>query len=427
MEGVIVMKKSSSQKLLFVLIIVFCIIILCVSIFITLKNTSDLRSILEHSIEAQLISTSIAARGILDVEKFYSYNSIEDINADREHYDQTLIALQSLKLQVGAEYIYALKYIDGTYYFIFDTDFETDTRFEEYEISPVHFKAFEGMYSAGVMNVVDEFGSFNTGAIPIWRNNQVIGIISTDIEDVFIQENDATALRNAVILVVTLLLTMGALTGVVAVLLRRVDAMQDTLFNMANYDILTGLPNRQYLMSYLPEISEKAIKNNEQFALMLIDLDNFKLVNDNAGHDAGDELLVHIAQYLEHICEKSKSFRPPAGILNVSARIGGDEFIQIVPGVNSVEEAQKAAKNVLDNFHTQTNNRYIDKYKVSMSIGVALFPYHTANYNVLIKYADTAMYYAKTGGKNSYCIYSDDLATPDDPPESEHDRRSHKR
>jgi len=62
-----------------------------------------------------------------------------------------------------------------------------------------------------------------------------------------------------------------------------------------------------------------------------------------------------------------------------------------------------------------------------MSIGVAIFPYHTNNYNVLIKYADTAMYHAKTGGKNDYCIYSDDLTTPDDPPDTINDRRSHKR
>ena len=64
---------------------------------------------------------------------------------------------------------------------------------------------------------------------------------------------------------------------------------------------------------------------------------------------------------------------------------------------------------LLDNFKTNVNNRNVEKYHVGLSIGAALFPYHTENYNVLIKYADIAMYYAKGGGKNAYCIYSDDL------------------
>jgi len=302
-----------------------------------------------------------------------------------------------------------LKNLHGKYYFIFDTDFEQDTLFDEYEISPVHKRAFLGEYNAGIMNVVDEFGSFNTGAVPIWKDGVVIGIVSTDIEDIYIQESRAASLRNAIILIIAMVISMCVLTIIVAQLLRNVGKMQDELFKMANFDVLTGLPNRQYLMNYLTTISQKAIEQQASFALLLIDLDNFKTVNDNAGHDAGDELLRDIATYIDSMNENSKSFRPPPGLLNVSARIGGDEFIQIVNGVESIEEVEDIAKKLLDNFHTKINNRYVEKYQVGLSIGAALFPFHTENYNVLIKYADIAMYHAKSGGKGAYCIYSGDL------------------
>jgi len=212
-------------------------------------------------------------------------------------------------------------------------------------------------------------------------------------------------------------------------LARNVHKIQDKLFKMANYDVLTGLPNRQYLMSYLPKTAEKAIKKQIPFAFMLIDLDNFKQVNDGAGHDAGDELLCRFAKYLNNVHENSKSFRPPAGALNVSARIGGDEFVQIIPGVATIEEAHNVAKKVLENFGAHFNDRFVTKYQVGLSIGVALYPYHTENFNVLIKYADLAMYHAKKNGKNAYSVYSDEMSVMDAEERADrpgHDRRANR-
>lgn len=403
------MEKSRLQSVSILSIIGFFIIMLGIVVIMTLKNTADLRGILEDSVKAQLISTSIAARGILDVEKFDSYNAPEDIESDAEAYARTLADLRSLQKQVGAKYIYALKQLNGKYYFVFDTDPEIEERFIEYEIFPVHEQAFLGRESADIMNVTDEYGSFNTSAVPIWKNGSVIGIISTDIEDAFIQKSNSTAHANAVFLIVTMFVTMCAMLIIVALLLRHIRKIQDRLFRMANYDLITGLPNRQYLMDYLTKISAKSKKAKATFALLFIDLDNFKRVNDNAGHDAGDELLRHIAAYLDNVHENSKSFRPSAGILNISARIGGDEFVQIVPGVGTEAEAEIVAKKVLDNFRSQLIDRFIEKYQVGLSIGVAVFPYHTDNFNVLIKYADIAMYCAKNDGKNTYRVYNDEM------------------
>ena len=408
------MKRSITQIVAVFFIIGFSAIMLGAAVFMTLKNTYDLENILEDSIKGQLISTSVAARGILDVDKFDSYNSIEDVINDFEAHRQTLEELRKLQRQVGAEYIYALKLVNGEYHFVFDTDEEDDTVFSDpYKLSEVHELAFAGEESAGVMNVADEYGNFNTGAVPVWKDGRIIGIICTDMEDSYIQKSHDTARNNAVILIFTLVITMCAMSVIVWILMRNVHKMQEKLYKMANYDVLTGLPNRQYLMSHLTELSDKALKGQSMFALMLIDLDNFKKVNDNEGHDVGDELLRHIALYLDSSLENSKSFRPSAGVLDMSARIGGDEFVQIVYGAATEHEAQMSAQKLIDNFSSPTLDHFIEKYQVGLSIGVALFPYHTNDFNVLIKYADLAMYHAKNSSKNACRVYSEDMDQPD--------------
>ena len=407
------LKKNKLQHIAIAAVIGFSAIILGFTVFMTIKNTGDLQAILEDSIEAQLLSTCYAAREILDAERFLSYNSPGDVSRDFDYYYETLESLRELQRQTGSEYIYALKIIDGEYYFIFDTDYEDDTLFEAYGIAEVHRRAFHGEDAAGVMNVNDDYGSFNTGAVPIWLDGAVIGIISADIEDKYVQKSEKAAFGNALLLTISLFAIMCAMTAIVTLLISKIHKMQEKLFKMANYDVLTGLPNRHYLMYYLPEFAGKSIRKQSSFALMLIDLDNFKTVNDNAGHDAGDELLRNIGEYLANVLENSKSFRPTAGLLNVSARIGGDEFVLVVPGASTEEDAIRAAQYVIENFRIKISNRYIEKYNVGMSIGIALFPYHTDNYNVLIKYADIAMYHAKKSGKNTYSVYNDEMRHTD--------------
>jgi diguanylate cyclase (GGDEF)-like protein len=140
----------------------------------------------------------------------------------------------------------------------------------------------------------------------------------------------------------------------------------------------------------------------------LIDLDNFKSVNDNAGHDAGDELLRQIAAYLNNIHNGSESIRLP-DTQCITARIGGDEFVQIIFGISSQDDARTVAERVLYNFTSLVPNSNIERFQVGLSIGVALFPYQTDNINILLKYADIAMYYAKNNGKGTYSIYNDEM------------------
>lgn len=410
MENSVSQPKRSYKRVIIGVTILFIVVVLGLVVGIEYKSSMDQQALLAENIKAQLISISIAAREYINVDEFISLNSEADRLANMENYYWTLVRLRLLAKDVGAKYIYALKLIDGEYQFIYDTDVEDPTVFTPYNLSPVHEAAIAGEDSAGVMNVQDDYGTFNTSAVPIWKDGVVVGIVCTDIEDTYLQQSRKTVTTNIIILLVTLVLAMGLLLFMVIFLFNRVEKMQRRLTQLAHYDAVTGLPNRQYLLEFLSGITKA---DSAPFALLFIDLDNFKSVNDNAGHEAGDELLRSIAQYLDSANANSMAFRPSAGRLNLSARIGGDEFVQVVSGISTEEEAAAVGKRLLDGFAERVDDRFVKKYAVGLSIGVALFPYHSSNFHVLIKYADIAMYHAKRAGKNQYRVYADEMGKDD--------------
>ncbi len=212
------MKNNKIQRLLLLTVVGLLVVVLAATVFVTLKNNRELRKILDASVKSELTSILVAARETIDVDKFDLYNSKEKIDEDIEAYNKTLEDLRSLQKKVGATYLYAFKKIDGKYYFIFDTDpnpypndpNRKDTIFDEYkDISQVYLEAFQGKVSVGVMNVVDQWGSFNAGAIPIYKGDKVIGIVGVDIRDHFIRDSEKTATTNIIILIVTLTLVMA--------------------------------------------------------------------------------------------------------------------------------------------------------------------------------------------------------------------------
>ena len=385
---------------------VFCclfVVVYVVVLGVSIKTHNEAQALLEDSVCKQLISVSVAAREIIDVDEFLTYT--DESMMEEADYQATLAKLRDLQAKVGAAYIYALRELDGAAMFILDTD--PEGTFDSYDLYPVHEDAFEGKESASIMNVQDEWGSFNTGAVPIVKDGQVVGIVSVDIEDELVSQSRSAGRMNLILLSTALSLMLLAILLVLNILLKKLKGVQDELHRMAHFDKLTNLPNRQYLFNQLSELSSK--KPRVPFALFFVDLDNFKKVNDSAGHDAGDELLRHISHYLEQPRKDSQVFRPTAGRLNVTARIGGDEFIIVVNGMETAEEAAAYAQDLLDHFRDENISRFIDDYNVGLSIGVALFPHHTEDFNVLLKYADIAMYHAKRSGKNQYRVYEETM------------------
>ena len=386
-----------------------CILIIGIVVLMMVKSSRDTQLLLEDSIKTQLMSICTSARESINPSELVTWNSEEEAKASPE-YQQTHKSLSRLAMQSGADYIYILREFDGRYYFVMDTDTFDTSIFIEYDIAQVHKNAFAGVPDANIMNVVDEWGSYNTGAVPIYHNGSVVAIVSADITDTYISQSRAAARRNMILLVLVLAVVLSAVMIALDLMLVNLKKMQDALYNLANYDRVTNLPNRNFLFKQLSEMTPESQSN--PFALFFIDLDNFKSVNDSAGHDAGDELLRNIADYLnEYSRPDMTAFRPSAGSLNVAARIGGDEFILLLSNLSTPEEASRWGEDLLNNFGGIGGNigRYIDSHRIGLSIGIALCPVHTDDYNVLIKYADIAMYHAKRAGKNRCVVYNDSL------------------
>jgi len=412
-EKIMAIKKFTVKNRtgIFFVFLFFCILLMVLVSFFAVKNYGDSQEILQSSVNDRMIGIACAARENIDIEKFMSYNSLDDIMADDDYMDE-LNSLKNLASDVGAKYIYALKEIDGEYYFIYDTDPEVIDKegiYEAYEIEEVHERAFQGEIAAQASGTDDIYGSFSTAAVPLYYGGKLVGIISADIDDEHILDNENVQFWNMAVLIAIIGVMFVIMAVLLLIMLKRISTMQDLLYRQSRYDKLTSLPNRQYLLEYLEDISSR----EEKYSLFFIDLDNFKQVNDTAGHDAGDELLRHIGEYISSAHKNSKAFRPASGSLNVAARIGGDEFILVAPNL-SEQESLVFAQELVANLKNEVKNSNIEKFGVGLSVGVALFPEHSENFHVLLKYADIAMYHAKHAGKNMCFVYSMEMKAKDE-------------
>lgn len=398
------LSKSEMHKVVLWILIIFSVIVVGFVLTMNFYVTQLQQENLEDAISGELVSISASALDRIDPVAFEKYNSVDDVMKDEVNYKKTLSQLRHLCTSMGADYIYALKEVNGEYVFVFDTDPIDEEIFIPYELSPVHEDAFNGISSASLMNVDDEYGSFNTGAVPIYKGDKVIGIIATDMADHHIEKSLSAARNSAILLAIVLGVLM--LTAIITIyrLFNRVQEMQKRLSHIAHHDTVTGLPNRQYLLEQLEERTQA--KKNEPFAIFFVDLDNFKKVNDNAGHEAGDEALRAIANFLNKSLYRysGKSFRPAAGSAGLSTRIGGDEFVIVIPGIDR-NKAEAIAIAILDDYEREDFIDPIKRYNVSLSIGIALYPDDSKDYNMLIKMADAAMYVSKKEGKRNYRLF----------------------
>lgn len=207
-------------------------------------------------------------------------------------------------------------------------------------------------------------------------------------------------------IVMTLAMLGSALIGFALYwLLRQPMVLQKTvaektgeLEQLAYYDALTGLYNRRFFSELLKKYVASAIRRGDKLALLYLDLDNFKLVNDTQGHDAGDELIKIIAQRLNKALRSSDIF----------ARIGGDEFTILLRHLKRPDEAGHVAEKLFKLLEEPVllRNREVS---VSASIGITLIPDDANHYREAMKNADLAMYAAKETGRNGYCFFDREM------------------
>lgn len=169
----------------------------------------------------------------------------------------------------------------------------------------------------------------------------------------------------------------------------RVQA-EKQMFRLAHFDRLTGLPNRSALETHLEQAIEQARRQHHHFALMFLDLDKFKPVNDTLGHQAGDELLRHVAKRLKHSMRAN----------DVVGRRGGDEFVIITGALGNDDDALKIARKVIQILNKPFNIQG-QSVQIGASVGIALYPDNGQTAEALLARADKAMYSVKTSGRNN--------------------------
>jgi len=191
--------------------------------------------------------------------------------------------------------------------------------------------------------------------------------------------------------------TGGARTHFVAVITDITDRKraEQELRYLANYDALTGLPNRSLLVERIDQGIERAQRNEGRLAVLFLDLDRFKHVNDSMGHAAGDSLLRAAGARLRHIVRGNDSV----------ARIGGDEFTLVVEDIEHGGDAEVVAGKILAAFEEPLELDNGQEVVISASIGISLYPDHADAAKDLLKFADTAMYQAKEHGRRTWMVY----------------------
>ena len=194
----------------------------------------------------------------------------------------------------------------------------------------------------------------------------------------------------------------GGLGGLVGVLLDISDRkrMEETVKHEANYDPLTGLPNRRSFFAQLDDELKRAKRNHSKLALLFIDLDHFKEVNDTLGHDLGDQLLVQASYRINATLRASdKAFRQ-----------GGDEFIVFLPDLTDSVAAGYVAQKIIAELSLPFNLNGQLAY-VTASVGIAFYPDDSEEMSPLVSYADQAMYAAKTQGRKRFCYFEQAMNT----------------
>ena len=171
----------------------------------------------------------------------------------------------------------------------------------------------------------------------------------------------------------------------------RLGASEAQAQHLAFHDVLTGLPNRALVEDRLTQALALATRHDQRVALLLIDLDRFKTINDTHGHHAGDELIIAVAQRLSHIVRASDTV----------GRIGGDEFIVVMPDVDNIGQVQSLAQRIIEELSEPFTLFGSDVWS-GASIGLALAPKDGIDRLELMRKADIALYEAKSGGRGTY-------------------------
>jgi diguanylate cyclase (GGDEF)-like protein/PAS domain S-box-containing protein len=179
----------------------------------------------------------------------------------------------------------------------------------------------------------------------------------------------------------------------------QVKESEARLQHLAHHDVLTGLPNRLLLLSRIEHAVARSVRNGSRGAVLFIDLDHFKHVNDSLGHPAGDEVLCVVAQRLKAQLRE----------LDTLARLGGDEFIVLLEDIDSADDAAAIAGMLIEQLRPPCELSCGQAVYLGCSIGISMYPADSRDHHQIIQFADTALYQAKGSGRGTFHFYSESL------------------
>lgn len=250
--------------------------------------------------------------------------------------------------------------------------------------------------------VTDHWGTWVSTRVPVTSTIHTPNFVMLSI-DVAATDWNRLVLKKTIVPVITTLIFLGILIGFFYQ-----NKVRDRLFfeqlhstselnDLANNDALTGLPNRRLLEDRMTQALKSAKRTQHIVAVLFLDLDNFKPVNDSYGHAVGDELLKTVAGRLIRLLREEDTV----------ARIGGDEFIILLPKLRVEQQAIVTAEKIVSEL-AMPFNILGHQLHIGASVGIVLYPRHDNDPYNLIKYADSAMYVAKRQGRNCYSVYTAD-------------------
>ncbi len=234
--------------------------------------------------------------------------------------------------------------------------------------------------------------------IAIWKALETTGLWQGEIWDrrkngeIFPAWTTISAVRN----------NEGILTNYVSVFsdISKIKHSQEQLDFIAHHDPLTNLPNRLLFNDRLDHALQRAERENKQIALLFLDLDRFKNINDSLGHPVGDAVLLNVAERLTNLVRKEDTV----------ARLGGDEFILLVESVTDAQDVAQLAQKIIQTFNRPFHIKGHELH-ITVSAGISLYPRDGEDNATLIRNADAAMYRAKDEGRNDYQFYTTELTT----------------
>lgn len=249
------------------------------------------------------------------------------------------------------------------------------------DVSMLHVPEDIAHVTAEIISAVEEFGKWN-GEVRMLHKDGHIGWIESMCVAILDENNQMTG-------------ALGINRDITA---RKLES--ERFKNLAHFDQLTQIPNRYLLLDRISHLIDQCERNNSEFALLYIDLDNFKTINDTKGHAFGDLILKEVADCLKQSIRNADTV----------ARIGGDEFVVLLEDITDANDVSLIAKVLVDELHKAFTINQQD-YEISGSIGIAIYPADGSDTDELLASADRAMYKAKENGKDTF-VFKGHLKSP---------------